>query len=42
MGLARLEVTLTGHIERTFTAENFPVEDFSVPDKGRVYVKGGP
>lgn len=39
MGLARLEITLTGAIERTFTAEDLPVQAFSVPDKGRVNVK---
>lgn len=39
MGLARLRVELSGAVERTFTAEDFPVPPFSVPDKGRVYVE---
>ena len=39
MGLARLEITLTGAIERTVRAEDLPVEAFSVPDKGRVFVE---
>lgn len=38
-GLAGLHVTLTGAVERTFTAENFPVDDFPVPDHGRVFVE---
>ena len=39
MGLGKLQVELSGAIERIFTAQDFPVEPFSVPDKGRVYVK---
>ena len=38
-GLARLRVELSGAIERIFTAEDFPVEPFSVPDKGRIHVE---
>jgi len=45
-GLAGLRVELTGAVERVFTAEDFPVEPFSVPDDGRVFVgvslAGGP
>lgn len=37
-GLAGLQVTLTGSVERVFTAEDFPVEPFSVPEEGRVFV----
>lgn len=47
-GLAGLRVELSGAIERTFTAEDFPVAPFSVPGRGRVFVEvsllfnGGP
>ena len=45
-GLAGLRVTLSGAVERTFAAEDFPVEPFSVPEEGRVFVEvslsGGP
>ena len=45
-GLAGLQVTLSGAVERTFEAEDFPVEPFSVPEEGRVFVEvflhGGP
>lgn len=38
-GLAGLQVELSGAIERTFTAEDFPVARFSVPGRGRVFVE---
>jgi len=37
-GLAGLRVTLTGAVERTYDAEDFPVEPFFVPEEGRVFV----
>ena len=38
-GLAGLQVELSGAIERTFTAKDFPVARFSVPGRGRVFVE---
>ena len=37
-GLGALHIELTGAVDRTFTAEDIPVEPFSVPDRGQVYV----
>ena len=38
-GMGGLHVTLTGAVERTFTAEDFQVDYFPVPDHGRVFVE---
>ena len=38
-GLAGLYVLLDGAVERTFDGKDFPVEPFTVPDKGRIIVE---